>query len=969
MFLNARKNAGTQERNGAFFGLTEEEVKLSREKYGENALQRRKRKGFFRQYLSAFSDPIIRVLLIALAVNLIFFIKSKNVTETAGIAAAVFLSTFVSTLSEYGSESAFEQLMAQSENAACRVRRAGKTRQIGVRELVVGDILLLEAGERVPADVTLLSGKLTLSQSPLTGESAEVEKTPEPLAGAEGLSRREKAFEGSLVTGGEAIARVSEVGENTFYGQMASALKQDKGDSPLKRKLSVLAGTLSRFGYLAAVLVALADLFNAFFLDNAMNPALIKADFQSPFTVFSYLMHALTLAIAVVVVAVPEGLPMMIAVVLSSNRAKMAKDNVLVKRAAGIEAAGGMRMLFTDKTGTLTRGAPSVGRVLTGRGELLQVENIPAPLAEKIAACAYFNGGEAAAKGGGNAADRAFQAAFPPEKHLLGSARPCEAKIISRQKFNAEKKYALVTAQCGGETATYFQGAPEILLPHLAYYFDGESNRQLDFALIEKRLHEQTSLGRRVIALACYEGEYAGAAQGKMPENAALLALAVLCDELRPEARAAVDDLRGAGVQVVMITGDHPETAAAIAKEAGLFLPVLQREKRKTSRHTPRERDFSAQNAAPRNIPQNAQNGIRQSIPQPAANENLVVLTGGELAAMSDEEVLKILPRLRVVARALPTDKSRLVKLSQRLGYVTGMTGDGINDAAALKKADVGFALGSGTEVAKEAGDVVITDDNLSSVVKAAAYGRRVFKSIRQFVVFQLTMNLCAVGVSLLAPFIGFDTPVTVMQMLWINMIMDTLASLAFAGIRVDPQDMRRPPVPLSEPVLTRRLAGRVAATGIYCVLLCMYFLKSPKIAAFFRTNESKGAAHFYTAFFSVFVFSGLFGAFHARTDSPNPFRRMKGGGSFVIFIALTSLCQIALLYCGGAVFRTSGLSFAELILTLALSATVLPVGAIVKLAERPLGALRISLAVRKAKNKNRKTPIKNPLAAHNNIA
>ena len=512
MSANERKNAGTQEKNGAFFGLTEEEVKLSREKYGANALKRRKRKGFFRQYLSAFSDPIIRVLLIALAVNLIFFIKSKNVTETAGIAAAVFLSTFVSTLSEYGSESAFEQLMAQSENAVCRVRRGGKTMQIPVRELVAGDILLLEAGERVPADVTLLSGKLTLSQSPLTGESAETEKTPEPLAGAEGLSRREKAFEGSLVTGGEAIARVSEVGENTFYGQMASALKQDKGDSPLKRKLSVLAGTLSRFGYLAAVLVALADLFNAFFLDNAMNPALIKADFQSPFTVFSYLMHALTLAIAVVVVAVPEGLPMMIAVVLSSNRAKMAKDNVLVKRAAGIEAAGGMRMLFTDKTGTLTRGAPSVARVLTGRGELLQVENIPAPLAEKIAACAYFNGGESAAKGGGNAADRAFRAAFPPEKHLLGSARPCEAKIISRQKFNAEKKYALTAVRCGGETATYFQGAPEILLPHLAYYFDGESNRQLDFALIEKRLHEQTSLGRRVIALACYEGEYAGAA-------------------------------------------------------------------------------------------------------------------------------------------------------------------------------------------------------------------------------------------------------------------------------------------------------------------------------------------------------------------------------------------------------------------------------------------------------------------------
>ena len=828
MSANAKKNAGTQEKN-AMFGLSEEEVKFSREKYGENALQKRKRKGFFKQYLSAFSDPIIRILLVALAINLIFFIRSRNVTETAGIAVAVFLSTFVSTLSEYGSESAFEQLMAQSENLSCRVRRGGKTKLIAVRELVVGDILLLEAGERVPADGVMLSGRLAVSQSPLTGESAEIEKTPGALAGAEGLSRREKVFEGSLVTGGEAAVRVSEVGENTFYGQMAGALRQDKGDSPLKRKLSVLAGTLSRFGYLAAVLVALADLFNAFFLDNAMNPALIKADFQNPVTVFSCLMHAVTLAIAVVVVAVPEGLPMMIAVVLSSNRAKMAKDNVLVKRAAGIEAAGGMKILFTDKTGTLTRGMPSVGRVLTGRGELLPPDRLPALLAEKIAACAYFNGGEAAAKGGGNAADRAFKAAFPPETYL-----------------------------------------------------------------------------------------------------------------------------RGAGVQVVMITGDHPETAAAIAKEAGLFLTVRQIEKRKTSHHTPRKSKTEAQKYAPY-----------------VESGGAVVLTGGELAAMSDEEVLKILPRLRVVARALPTDKSRLVELSKRLGCVTGMTGDGINDAAALKKADVGFALGSGTEVAKEAGDVVITDDNLSSVVKAAAYGRRVFKSIRQFVVFQLTMNLCAVGVSLLAPFIGFDTPVTVMQMLWINMIMDTLASLAFAGIRVDPQDMRRPPVPLSEPVLTKRLAGRVAATGIYCVLLCLYFLKSPEIASFFRVGESRGTAHFYTAFFSIFVFSGLFGAFHARTDSPNPFRRMKGGGSFVIFIALTSFCQIALLYFGGTVFRTSGLTFSELILTLALSATVLPVGALVKLAERPVEAiytLRKTRKSRKPKNKNIKAPIKNPLAAHNNI-
>lgn len=308
--------------------------------------------------------------------------------------------------------------------------------------------------------------------------------------------------------------------------------------------------------------------------------------------------------------------------------------------------------------------------------------------------------------------------------------------------------------------------------------------------MLEARLREQTRRGRRVLALAFAETQSTENVRNDLPENAVFLGFAVLRDELRKETRKAVEDLTNAGVQVVMITGDHAETADAIAKEAGLYLGALKGEKP-------------------------------------------VVLTGNELAAMTDEDVTAILPRLRVVARALPTDKSRLVSLAQKKGYVTGMTGDGINDAAALKKADVGFALGSGTEVAKEAGDVVITDDDLSSVAKAVSYGRQVFKSIRQFVVFQLTMNFCAVGVSLFAPFIGFDTPVTVMQMLWINMIMDTLASLAFAGIKADERDMLRPPVPLSEPVLTPVLARRVAATGLYGVLLCLAFLKSPKIGAF----------------------------------------------------------------------------------------------------------------------------------------
>lgn len=920
-----------------YFGLTEKEVEKSREKYGRNALQRRKRKGFFKQYLSAFSDPIIRILLVTLAINAAFFFKSRNITETVGIAIAVFLSTFVSTLSEYGSESAFERLLEESEKTSCRVRREGRTQTVKTSDLVRGDILLLEAGERIPADGTVLFGKLMVSQSPLSGESAEIEKTPEVKRGEKGFLRREKVFDGSLVTAGEAIVRVDEVGEATFYGKIASELQEDKTDSPLKRKLTKLARTLSKIGYVAAVLVALADLINAFFIDNGMNFALAKADFCDPATLFSNLTHALTLAIAVVVVAVPEGLPMMIAVVLSSNRAKMAKDNVLVKRAAGIEAAGSMQILFTDKTGTLTKGAPSVAKIVTGDGKERKIDALESDLFVSLAACAHFNGGgavdfstgECTLSLGGNASDRALRAALPFQKQPF-EEKFGKTRVISREKFTTERKYACVRLQSekspffktGGEESsehgensvwrngkngqkreiTFLQGAPETLLRKCDAYCDGAEIQPLDCTAIEENLHSYTRAGWRVLALAYRESAIAKGESDSTEKNAIVrsstdseryvfLAFALLRDGLRKEAKKAVRDLTRAGVQVVVVTGDHAETAEAIAKEVGLLSPI--------------------------------------------SGEAPVVLTGTELADLSDEEALSILPRLRVVARAVPTDKSRLVALAKKSGRVVGMTGDGINDAAALKKADVGFALGSGTDVAKEAGDVVISDDDLSSVVKAVSYGRRVFKSIRQFVVFQLTMNLCAVGISLFAPFFGIDTPVTVMQMLWINVIMDTLASLAFAGIKADERDMLRPPVPFDESVLTARLAGRVVATGAYCVFLCLAFLRSQKIYSLFSADTSRGNARFYTAFFSLFVFSGLFGAFHARTDSPNPFSHVRGGGSFFAFIAITSVFQIGLLYFGGSVFRTAGMSFSQLMLSVGLAATVLPVGAIVKRMEK----------------------------------
>lgn len=901
-------------------GLSSEEVRLSREKYGENTLTRQKKKSFFKQYLAAFSDPIIRVLLIALFVNVLMALKSKNVTETIGVAIAVFLSTFVSTLSEYGSGAAFEKMTEESENAVCKAVRDGKTVSIEAKQLVVGDLLLLQAGDRVPVDAVMVSGELTVSQSPLTGESAEIIKTPYPSGKETGFLRREKVFCGSLVTSGEGYAVAEAVGEKTFYGRMASELKAEKDDSPLKKKLAKLARTLSLFGYVAAVSVALADLFNAFFIDNRFNGAPIRAMLADPMKVISCLTHAATLAVAVVVVAVPEGLPMMIAVVLSSQRAKMARDHVLVKRAAGIEAAGGMQILFTDKTGTLTYGEPIVSHIVIGDGTAIKTAETGGALRDSIAASVRYNGGE----DGGNATSRAlFRAFLKNEGEELaddgcsslkskgtGAFAPLVVgKAICRVKFRTENKYAAVLIEDETSRAcAYLQGAPEKVVGRCAFYTDGREIFSLNRQKILSCLHERTRRGKRVVAIALkmlndggmYKTEARLKRLAEEDEKWVFVCLACCDDELRKEARDAVENLRKAGVQTVMVTGDHPETAAAIAKEVGLFSPVC-RGKRGGGKNAEKDGDY-------------------------------VVLTAEEMATLGDERLCELLPRLRVVARALPTDKSRLIALAKKSGFVVGMTGDGINDAAALKKADVGFALGSGTQVAKEAADVVLTDDNLSSVVSAAAYGRHVFKSIRRFVVFQLTMNLCAAGISLIAPFFAFDTPITVMQMLWINLIMDTLASLAFAGVKLDPADMRREPIPLSEPVLTKRLCLRAAATGAYCIALCLLMIVRSPLRDFFAAD---GESALYAAFFATFVFSGLFGAFHARTDEANVFANMRGSGSFVAFIALTSFCQTALVYFGGSLFRTVPLSAAKITAAVALSATVLPFGALVKRAEK----------------------------------
>ncbi|MGI6201638.1 MAG: calcium-translocating P-type ATPase, PMCA-type [Christensenellales bacterium] len=857
-------------------GLTPDEVARSRERHGDNAMKTAKRHGFFSQFLASFGDPIIKVLLAALAINVIFLFHHSKWYESMGIAVAVFLATFVSTLSEYGSESAFIKLQEEAARINCRVRRFEGVLSLPIAEVVVGDLVLLQAGEQIPADGVLISGSLTVDQSALNGESREVEKRPaDELPQVWELDRRDEIFRGSVITAGEGVMRVCRVGSETFYGNLSDQLQENTRQSPLKVKLGGLAGVISKIGYCAAVLVALGDLFNSFVLDNGFQWALIAADAANIGLVMSRLMHALTLAITVVVVAVPEGLPMMITVVLSSNMLRMLKDHVMVRKLVGIETAGGLNILFTDKTGTLTRGQLSVETFVAGDGRTYPAfDRLPAPLARWAALSGAFNTSSVISDKsalGGNATDRALlNYALPLAPQLNGYTRS------EMRPFDSTRKCSSCRLSGPDLTGYLVKGAPEKLLPQCGTYLNEQGQRMpLDRARVQREMDRLTARAVRVLVLATADRPIP--ADGPLPELT-LIGLAGIRDEIRPEVPGAIAEVQGAGVQVVMITGDNQQTATAIAREVGLI----------------------------------------------RGEEKGAVLTSAELSAMSDEAVKSQLPRLRVIARALPSDKSRLVRLAQELDLVVGMTGDGINDAPALKAADVGFAMGSGTEVAKEAGDIVILDNNFASIDKAILYGRTIFKSIRKFVVYQLTMNLCAVGISLIGPFIGIDTPVTVIQMLWINIIMDTLSGLAFAGEPALPEYMLEAPKRRDEPVLNRNMLLQILSMGLFNILLSVVFLKGEYFHAHFAFDDDP--IHLMTGFFALFIFAGIFTSLNTRTHRLNLLANLRKNPSFICIISVVACIQILMIYFGGPLFRTEGLPVRDLMMVIGMAFLVIPV-------------------------------------------
>ena len=859
-------------------GLREEEAEESRRVFGSNSLTKKKKTGFLRQFISNFNDPIIRILLGALVLNILLSFGHVNWFECGGIAAAVLVSTLVSTLSEFSSAAALDALCEETGDTSVTVRREGTLRQIPRSRIAAGDVILLESGATVPADGILTAGSVAADQSPLTGESEEKTKYPAALAEAGILTpdtiswdpgEKTQLFRGSRICQGEGEMLVGRVGDRTLYGGVASGLQEDVRPSPLKERLSGLARSVSFLGYVAAAVIAFAYLWNVFVIDSGMDWDLIGRRMADWSFTLPPLIRALGVAISILVVAVPEGLPMMITVVLSSNMKRMLRSGVLVRRLVGIETAGNMNILFTDKTGTLTCGKLKVAAIFCGDTSfesLTALKKSPphfTALRQNHTACTGI--------GRGNATDRALRSFF-------AGCKGDPLSVVHRVPFDSARRYCAGCVEVSGRIRTMLRGAPEVLLPHSTSYLDRDGRVRSMTPAVTAHLQEQwrsyAAAAHRVIAVAEYEGRNQG--EDGSFADLTFIALIAIRDRLRPDAADAVTTARQAGIQTVMITGDNPLTAEAIARECG----ILQ------------------------------------------AGGPHLVLTGEDLSKMTDGELSAIIPQIAVVARALPTDKSRLVRLSQEIGLVVGMTGDGINDAPALRAADVGFAMGSGTDAARDVGDIVITDDRFASIMQAVLFGRTIFLSIRKFIVFQLSMNLCAVGVSLSGPFIGVETPVTVIQMLWVNIIMDTLGALAFAGEPALRRYMRRPPHPRKEKLLSPTMIRNILGSGGFSLALCLWFLKSPLMHRIFSRGDE---IYYLSVFFALFIFCGLFNCFLARSEGINILSHLSANKPFILIVCTVCAVQLMIIYFGGEVFRCDPLTAREILASALLAGAVIP--------------------------------------------
>lgn len=854
-------------------GLTYAEVEKSRKKHGSNNLTQIPPDPLWKKVLEGFKDPMIMILLVALVIQVVlFFLGQAEWFEPVGILIAILIANGVASVSENKQEGKASALKAEEEaKETTKVIRDGKLAEIHVGEVVVGDIVYVQAGDKIPADGLVIEGAFNVDQAALNGETEEAKKITYrdgDKYNIKDLLNDYYVYRGTVVCGGEGYIEVKVVGDKTIFGELALEVQEDTRETPLQVKLGKLAQQISTFGYIGAIAIVLGILAKTLITGSM------------PSDIYGWIrliMDAVTVAVTIIVCAVPEGLPMLTSILLSFQSLKMAKDNVLVRKINGLETAGSLNILFCDKTGTITEGKLSVVEIATGNVKTFdELSKVPKSLTFDIVAGIGINNSANASDGhiiGGNSTDRALMSFLVSSDAVNDDA---EADVKSFDAFDSNKKTSSATIIRNGKSVTYIKGAPERIIDKCTHYIneEGEIKELVEKNYLTSYIDTQAGRSMRLLAVAKGDGEDA-------KKNLTLICVISIRDNVRKEAVTAISEVQKAGIQVVMVTGDRKETAVAIAREAGLL-----------------------------------------------TSPEHVALTSGELAELSDEELKNILPNLRVVSRALPADKSRLVRVAQELDLVVGMTGDGVNDSPALKKADVGFAMGSGTEVAKEAGDITILDDNFSSIEKAILYGRTMFKSIRKFLIFQLTVNVAAVLTCFIGPLLGENVVMTVIQLLLINLAMDTLAAIAFGSEPALKEYMNDKPIPRSASIVSKEMLIEIIVSAIYITFICLSILFLPPIRGLFGDVD---VIYLKSALFATFMMAITFNGFNARTSHYNPFEGLGRNKNFLIVMFGIFLMQFVFVTFGGEALSVESLSAKSWLICIVLAFMVIPIDIIRK--------------------------------------
>lgn len=852
-------------------GLNDQEVLDNRQKFGDNKIIEAEPETFLDKFKDAFGDPMIKLLIaIACIMAIMAFLGYAEWGELIGIVISVLLVTGISAKTEMSSDNEYRKLKDGAKKELCKVYRNGKIVEIEVDDVVVGDRIIIQSGDKIPADGVLCSGAIAVDNSALNGESEECKKYAIPndfiyrevAITGDTFVDKHSLFRGAVVVNGEGVLEVKKVGMMTMMGEMAKDMQDDDVESPLKVKLSKLADSISKFGYIGAVVIAITLMIHKVIVAGGVSPYF---DLGMMY-VFKDLLEVLMLAVVIIVMAVPEGLPLMIAIVLMQNTSKMLQNNVLVRKPIGIETAGSLNILFSDKTGTITKGELEVVEFFDG--DLKDSYQSSKYIKEYMGLCIGKNTGAMFDNNdkviGGNATDKALLNFLG--KNEMNSLN--DIKVVKSQGFNSANKYSAAEL----ENVTVYKGAPERLLGKATKYINQNGQvLPIDKDKLNAKIDSLADKAMRVLSFAYSESELI---EDALPDDLVIVGFVGIRDDVRPEAKQAIKEVQNAGVQVVMITGDRKETAVAIAKDSGLI-----------------------------------------------KSDDELAFTSEELNKMTDDKIKAVITKIRVIARALPTDKSRMVRIAQELNLVCGMTGDGVNDAPALKRADVGFAMGSGTDVAKEAGSIVILDDNFKSIENAILYGRTIYNNILKFIKFQLTINVAAVAVSAISPFFGVEEPLKITHILWINLVMDGLGALALGAEPALKKYMSEKPKSRTQSLVNKNMMSQVLCAGAWLGVISFAFLKLP----FFKELFENEGQHL-TAYFSMFVFSAVANGFNVRSEGINIFDHIKENKGFIKVMLVIVLVQIILTFVGGEIFSCTPFGIKGWLIIIVMSLTMIPV-------------------------------------------